>query len=421
MRCTDRTRSEDAGRPAGGSPVHLDAAFKADAPNRYEALRRQGPVHRAELYPGLYGWLVVDYDLAREALTHPALLKDPSPAADALAAADFVLNKPGVGLGGHMLEADGQDHTRLRRLVSGVFTPHRTAGLAPRVRQIAEDLIDAMASRGTADLVESFTAPLPMTVIAELLGIPDEHRARFRLWSRKALDTAAEDHRSSVAGLHGLVRRLIDEKRARPQDDLISALVGARDEDDGRLTDEELVGTCILMVIAGHDTTVNLLGNALLGLLRDPAQLRLLEGTPDLIPGAVEEFLRYDSSVEVASHRYAARDLELGGHFIPRGSIVGIALWSANRDAPMPAGEAPSVLDVSRPAARHLAFGHGIHHCLGAPLARLEATTGLEVLLRRIPGLEAAVPLDEIDWIPSGMIRGPLSLPVRYGPVLPRG
>jgi cytochrome P450 len=410
----DDVRARDA-------PVHIDPAFKADAPNRYEALRKIGPIHRAKLSSGLDGWLVVDYDLARQALTHPALLKDPSPAAEALKSAGYVLNQSGVGLGGQMLEADGQEHTRLRRLVSGAFTPRRTADLAPRIRQIADDLIDGMASRNAADLVESFTAPLPVTVIAELLGIPEEHRQNFRLWTSDALNLIADSHRSSLASLHGLLSELITNKRAHPQDDLISALVAARDDEDGRLTEEELVGTCLLLVVAGHETTVNLMGNAVLALLRDPAQMQLLRETPDLMAGAVEEFLRYDTSVEMATHRYASQDLELGGRIFPQGSVVVVSLWSASRDAPMTEGQDPAVLNVSRRTARHLSFGHGIHHCLGAPLARLEVTTALGALLRRVPDLEAAVPLDEIAWIPSGMMRGPVSLPVRYGPVLPRG
>lgn len=421
MTSTNQSQGVDQDLRGSGTLVHIDPAFKADAPRRYEALRKSGPIHRAKLSSGLDGWLVVDYDLAREALTHPALLKDPSPASDALEAAGYVLNQPGVGLGGQMLEADGQEHTRLRRLVSGAFTPRRTAGLAPRIGQIVDDLIDGMASRTTADLVESFTAPLPVTVIAELLGIPEEDRNDFRLWTSDALNLIADNHRSSLVSLHGLLSDLIARKRTHPQDDLISALVAARDDEDGRLTEEELIGTCLLLVVAGHETTVNLMGNAVLALLRDPAQMRLLRETPDLMPGAVEEFLRYDTSVETATHRYAAQDVELGGQLLPRGSVVVVALASASRDAPMAAGEDPAVLDVARPTVRHLSFGHGIHHCLGAPLARLEVTTALRTLLRRVPDLEPAAPLDEIAWVPSGMMRGPISLPVRYGTVLPRG
>jgi cytochrome P450 len=360
------------------------------------------------------GWFVVGYDAAREALTHPALLKDPTPAADALEAAGYTLNKPGVGLGGQMLEADAPEHTRLRRLVSGAFTPRRTAELAPRIQRIADDLIDRMAPRGEIDLVESFTARLPVTVIAELLGIPDEHREDFRVWTSNALNLIADDHHDSLRNLHILLSKLIAEKRREPGDDLISALVAARDEDDGRLTEEELVGTVMLLVVAGHETTVNLLGNALFALFRHPEQLRLLRDRPDLLPGAVEEFLRYDSSVEISTHRYAAEDLVLAGQAIPRGSAVVVALSSASRDAPQTDGADPAELDVARRNARHLSFGHGIHHCLGAPLARLEISIALSTLLRRLPRLESVLAPDAEAWIPSGMMRGLTRLPVRY-------
>ncbi|MEU0204260.1 MULTISPECIES: cytochrome P450 [unclassified Streptomyces] len=394
--------------------VVIDPAFKADAPARYARLRQLGPIHPAEFHLGLKGWVVVGYDLAREALTHPALLKDATPAAEALAAAGYVLHQPKVGLGAQMMEADPPEHTRLRRLASAAFTPRRTAELAPRIEQIAHDLIDALPPSGEADLVEAFNAPLPATVIAELLGIPREHHLDFRRWSGQALRVASPEHRPALAGLHGLLAGLVAEKRRRPQDDLLSALVAVRDEEDGRLSEEELVGTAMMLVVAGHESTVNLLGNAVLALLRHPEQLELLRERPGLMPGAVEEFLRHDTSVERSTSRYASQDLELGGVAIPRGSMIVVALGSAGHDAPQAVGDDPAVLDVTRPGARHLAFGHGIHYCLGAPLARLETDIALRTLLSRVPELELAAPVDSLDWIGSGIIRGVLSLPVRY-------
>ncbi|MFH9089685.1 cytochrome P450 [Streptomyces sp. NPDC017673] len=398
----------------GRDLVRLDAAFKANAQAEYARLRAAGPVHRALLPSGIEGWLVVGYDEARAALTHPALLKDPVPAAEALTAAGYVLNQPGVGLGGQMLEADPPEHTRLRRLVSAAFTPRRTAALAPRVEQIAHGLIDALPPSGETDLIDSFTAPLPVTVIAELLGIPTADRADFRAWSSKALEVGTDGHREAVAGLHRLLGRLIADKRREPADDLLSALVAARDEEDGRLSEEELVGTALLLVVAGHETTVNLLGNGVVALLRHPGQLRLLRERPDLLPGAVEELLRYDTSVELTTHRFAAQDLVLAGVPIPRGDVVVVSLVSASRDAPLPDGADPAALDVTRPSVRHLSFGHGIHHCLGAPLARLEIQIALRTLLHRFTRLEPTTPLETLGWIPAGMMRGPVSLPVRY-------
>ncbi|MDT7847417.1 cytochrome P450 family protein [Streptomyces justiciae] len=400
--------------PHQDARIVIDPAFKANAPARYAKLRELGPIHPAEFHLGLKGWVVVGYDLAREALTHPALLKDATPAAEALSAAGYVLNKPSVGLGAQMMEADPPEHTRLRRLASAAFTPRRTAELAPRIEQIAHDLIDALPTTGETDLVEAFNAPLPATVIADLLGIPDEHRLDFRRWSSQALRVASPEHRAALTGLHGLLAGLLADKRRHPADDLLSALVAVRDEEDGRLSEEELVGTALMLVVAGHESTVNLLGNAVLGLLQHPDQLRQLRERPELMPGAVEEFLRYDPSVERSTSRYAAEDLELAGVPIPRGSMVVVALGAAGRDAPQAEDADPAVLDVTRPAARHLAFGHGIHYCLGAPLARLEATIALRVLLARIPELELDVPVDELEWIGSGIIRGVLALPVRY-------
>ncbi|GGM18312.1 cytochrome P450 [Streptomyces fumigatiscleroticus] len=411
--------SPDTQCPYQDGRADLGPAFKADAPARYARLRELGPIHPAEFHLGLRGWIVVGHDLARQALTHPALLKDPAPADEMLNAAGYVLNKPSVGLGAQMLEADPPEHSRLRRLAAAAFTARRTAALAPRVERIAHDLIDAMPPAGETDLVEAFGAPLPATVIAELLGIPEEHHADFRHWSGHALRVASPEHRPALAGLHALLADLIAEKRRDPRDDLLSALVAVRDEQDGRLSEEELVGTGMMLIVAGHESTVHLLGNATLALLRHPRQLATLRERPELMPGAVEEFLRYDTSVERSTNRYAAEDLELGGVHIPRGGIVVVALGSAGHDAPQAEETDQDVLDVTRPNARHLAFGHGIHHCLGAPLARLETTIALRVLLSRLQELELAVPEDSLEWIGSGVIRGVTSLPVRYRLVRP--
>lgn len=394
--------------------VDLGPEFKADAPARYARLRTLGPIHPARFHLGLEGWVVVGHDLAREALTHPALLKDSTPATEALAAAGYVLNKPSVGLGGQMLQADPPEHGRLRRLAAAAFTTRRTAALAPRVERIAHELLDVLPAAGETDLVEAFNAPLPATVIAELLGIPEEFHTDFRRWSGQALQVASPDHRTALASLHRMLAGLIEDKRRDPRDDLLSALVAVRDERDGRLSEEELTGTALMLIVAGHESTVNLLGNAVLALLRHPEQLALLRARPELMPGAVEEFLRHDTSVERSTNRYAAEDLELGGVRIPRGGLVVVALGSAGHDAPQAEETDPAVLDVGRPHARHLAFGYGIHHCLGAPLARLETAIALRVLLERVEGLELAVPEADLEWIGSGIIRGVRSLPVRY-------
>ncbi|XVV16326.1 cytochrome P450 family protein [Actinoplanes sp. CA-131856] len=457
----------------------ITPGFKADSPRRWAELRAEGPVHRIRLETGLEVWAVLTYDAAREALTHPLLLKDSTPAEAALAAAGFTLHKPGVGIGGNMLEADPPEHTRLRRLVAGAFSPRRVEALAPRIHAIAAELLDRLdsaeedgahgdrAKEGGAegdgaeangahgdvahgdraegdrahrngaengphgsgarevDLVGAYTAPLPIAVIGELLGVPGGERAGFREWTTAAVSAPSPEQREGVRKLNAFLSTLIGEKRAAPGDDLLSALIVG-----GGLSDAEMLGTAALMVVAGHDTTVNLLGNALVGLLGNPRQADVLRARPELIGGAVEEFLRYDPPVEQASKRYAAGDLTLAGQPIRRGDVVAVMLGSASRDAPQ-VGSAkadaerqtargkhdargePDVLDVERRAARHVAFGHGIHHCLGAPLARLEATIALGALLQRFPRLRPAAPLEEVQWVPSGMMRGPLSIPVR--------
>ena len=394
--------------------VVITPGFKADSPREYARLRARGPIHRARLSSGLEAWLVVSHEHARLALTHPDLRKDPAPAREALARANFTANQPGVGIGGQMLEADPPEHTRLRRLVAGAFSPRRTQQLGPRIQEIADALIDAIAPLGETDLVETFTAPLPVAVISELLGVPEAQRADFRSWTTDALSAPSEGQRTAARNLNGMLAALIAAKRVQPQDDLLSALVAVRDEDEGRLSETELVGTAVLLVIAGHETTVNLLGNALVALFNAPEQADTLRADPSLIGEAVEEFLRFDSSVELTTPRFAAADLELGGQRIARGEIVVVALPSASHDLPLPDGSPDDVLDVTRTGVRHLAFGHGIHHCLGAPLARLEATIALNTLLRRLPGLRPAGSLAEIAWTPGGMMRGPLSLPVRF-------
>ena len=405
--------------PDGAIVASIDADFKRHSQARLAELRARGPMHRVRSSSGVESWLVVGYELAREALTHPALLKNTAPSEEALAAAGYTANKPGVGLGGQMLESDPPEHTRLRKLVSGAFTPRRTQQLGPRIQEIADELIDAMAAAPgrEVDLVEAYTGRLPVIVIAELLGVPEADRDDFRVWTSHAMNYASPRHKESIADLHRMLTRLLADKRASPTDDLLSDLVAVRDQEAGRLSESELVGTALLLIVAGHETTVNLLGNALFALLGDPGQARLLAERPELIANAVEEFLRYDPSVELTTFRFAAEDLVLGGQPVARGEVLAVALTSVSRDAPNE-GDA-DVLDVTRPSPRHLAFGHGIHHCLGAPLARLEAATALGTLLRRVSGLEAAAPLDEVDWIPAGMMHGPLRLPVRFAEIAP--
>ncbi|MBB2946467.1 cytochrome P450 [Actinoplanes lutulentus] len=387
--------------------------FKADAPRQFAALRAGGPVRRIRLGSGLEAWAVLSYEEARAALTHPHLRKDPEPALRALESANITGHKVGEGFGGSMLFTDPPDHTRLRRLVAPTFSARRTGMLAGRIQEITSELLDAMEPSDEVDLIESFCAPLPMTVISELLGVPVDERAQFRVWSQALVGIPSAEQREYAGLFHRYLAELVERKRAAPSGDLLSDLIAQRDEDDGRLSQAEVIAMAALLVVAGHDTTVNLLGNAVMALLRQPEQADLLRAKPDLIAGAVEEFLRLDSSVEQATFRFAAEDLELGGVPIRRGDVVAVYLAAASRDAPQEDDADLTLLDVTRPNARHLAFGHGIHHCIGAPLARMEASIALGSLLRRFPGMRPAIPLTDVAWIPNGMMRGPLSLPVR--------
>ncbi|WP_020415951.1 cytochrome P450 [Amycolatopsis sp. ATCC 39116] len=395
------------------APEVHNRTFKADAHARYARLRAEGPIHRVSRPDGLDTWIVVSADLARAALTHPDLGKDPSVAAEALKAAGNHILFAGTGLGGNMLMSDPPDHTRLRKLAAAAFTHRRTQELAPAIERTARTLLAALPDEGETDLVESYTGPLPMTVISDLLGVPEPNRADFRRWSRVATGATSAEQRDSMVLLNEFLAELLRDKRRSPGPDLLSALIAVHDEDDGRLSDTELLGTAVLLVTAGHETTVNLLGNAVVALLENPDQLDLLRAKPMLLPGAVEEILRYDTSVELTPTRFATRDLELGGARIPRGGAVMIALGSANRDLPLPDGRDPATFDVRGPAVRHLAFGHGNHHCLGAPLARLEGRIALGALIETLD-LTWADPAAPLAWIPGGIMRGPLSLPVRF-------
>ncbi|MFE6520644.1 cytochrome P450 [Streptomyces sp. NPDC057794] len=408
---TQGTHVDGTDLPRVGRPE-----FKADAHRRYAELRRQGPLHRVRMADGSVGWLVVGYELAREAMAHPELSKNPEPFAEELRASGRHILLAGSGFGGNMLMADPPEHTRLRRLVSGVFTTQSVERLAPRMTELAHGLIDGFAERGSADLVASYTTPLPITVISELLGVPEEAHEDLLAWTRHSMGVPSDRQRAALLALNGYLRELLAAKRRAPADDLLSRLIAVRDEDSGKLSDTELLGTAVVLVVAGHETTVNLLGNALVALLDRPDQARALRENPGHIPGAVEEFLRYDPPLEVTPTRFATGEFELGGRLIRPGETVTVALTSAGRDAPVEDGADPDRLDVLRRNVRHASFGHGIHYCIGAPLARLEAAIALRVLLSRLPDLEWADAGEPVAWLPTGITRGPVRLPVRFTP-----
>jgi cytochrome P450 len=396
-------------------------AFRADTYATFARMREQDPVF---CQPGLDGespiWFITRYDDADAVLLDDErFVRDPRLALrpDELMAFDVGLPDSMAFIDSNMLNRDGDDHRRLRRLVSKAFTPRMIERLRARIQQIADGLIDPVAGRGEMELVSSFAFPLPITVIAELLGVPPADRDRFREWSdamvRPAL-AAAELERFGalmndfVAYLHVL----FEERRSEPGEDLVSALVAVEDGGD-TLSEEELSSMVALLIVAGHETTVSLIGNATLALLTHPEQRAALERDPALLPRAVEELIRYDGPVERTLNRWAAVDVELRGKTIRRGEPVIVILGAADRDPER--FDDPDRLDLTAEReTRLLAFGRGSHFCLGAPLARLEAEIALGTLLRRLPGIRLAVPQEELRWRPVPLFRSLVELPVAW-------
>lgn len=319
-----------------------------------------------------------------------------------------------------MLQADPPDHTRLRGLVVKAFTARRVEDMRPRIQEIVDQTIDAVIDRGHMDLVEDFAFRLPVTIICDMLGIPEDHRETFYNSSRdggRLLDPVPLSSEEIAKGNAGNMmaqmyfQQLFELRRRNPGDDLITQLVQA-EEDGNKLTNEELTANIILLFGAGHETTVNLIGNGLLALHRNPDQLALLKARPELMVGAIEEFLRYDSSVQMTG-RVTLEDIDdLGGKRIPKGETVLCLLGSANRD-PAVYPDNPDRLDVTRPNVKPLSFGGGIHFCLGAQLARIEAEIAIATLLRRLPDLR----IDDVEnpeWRPTFVLRGLKRLPASW-------
>lgn len=374
----------------------------------YPRLREDAPVHRIAGPDGTPAWLVTRYDDVRAALADPRLSLDKKHAT----AGTYQGFRLPPALDANLLNMDPPDHTRIRRLVVRAFTTRRVQRLRAPIRESADRLLDALGPHGTTDLVRSYTAPLPITVICDLLGIPDDHRHDFRAWTDALLvpDPARpEAGRQAVGAMLGFFGRLFAAKRAEPADDLLSDLIAVRDQED-RLSEDELTSLAFLILFAGYENTVQLIGNAVASLLRAPDQLALLRAHPDRIPLAVEEFLRHEGPAALGIRRFPVEDVTIGGVTVPAGETVWVSLASANRDPDR--FPDPDRLDVGRDSTGHLALGHGIHYCVGAPLARAETEIALAALLERFPDLSLAA--DELHWRPSIRARGLATLPVRY-------
>lgn len=396
-------------------PIKLvDEDFYADPHIYYDRWRKHGPVHRVRFPGGAPCWLVLGYAEGRAALADPRLRKSADHLYELFRQKNTrtLTDANAQALAAHMLNTDPPQHTRLRKLVNKAFLPRRVATLRPRIEEITAALLDDMAAHDEVDLMSVFANPLPVTVICELLGVPVDERDAFQAWTRVLVSSGGtlEERADASQGMTEYLRKLIVDKRIRPGDDLLSELVQPGPDGD-RLDEQELVSMAFLLLVAGHETTVNLIGNGTHALLRNRSQWEALRADPAAIPAAVEEFLRYDGPVGWATIRYTHEPVRIGETDIPAGEFVYIALSAANRD-PARYDEGDR-LDVTATTSGHLAFGHGIHFCVGAPLARLEAAIAFNALLRRFPNLALADAAFSPHWQHSLLIRGMAELPVR--------
>ncbi|WP_336209062.1 cytochrome P450 [Nonomuraea sp. LPB2021202275-12-8] len=385
-----------------------------DPPDAYTRIRQQAAVHPMTYADGHLGWLVTGYAAARAVLADPRFSNRPElmhpPLPSRIELAEEVREQQFKVPPGFFLRMDAPEHTRFRKLLTGQFTVRRMKQLEPRIQEIAESCLDAMEAAGPpVDLVSAFALPIPSLVICELLGVPYEDRAQFQDDSKILvnLETKAEDAIGALGRISAYLYGLIQRKRAEPEDDLLSGLVAG-----GELNDEELTGVAVLLLIAGHETTANMLGLGTYALLTNPDQLAAMRDDPALVDNGVEELLRYLTIIHLGPIRTALEDVEIEGHLIRKGDAVTLHLPVVNRDpAKFPGADR---LDVTREATGHLTFGHGIHQCLGQQLARAEMRIGYSALLRRLPGLRLAVPPEEVPMRSDMSIYGVHRLPVTW-------
>ena len=380
----------------------------------YARLRREDPVCRVPLRDGVECWVISRYEDARAALADPRLSRDPRAALPAWREADR--GRPvedGAGLGEHLLTREPPEHTRLRRLIADAFSARRAQAMRPYVQQVADSLIDAIGPRGEAELIADFAYPLAITVISEILGIPVADRDYFRQWTGAGRPASA----GTAPSPGDYLDAFLAAKRHRPGEDLTTKLVTAAEQE--MINETELRSMIFLLLIAGHEGTVGLIGNGVLALLDHPGQRALLDQRPELWDAAVAEMLRYDGPMELAAWRFATEPVTIGDARLPAGAPVVIALAAAHRDPGQFAD--PDRFDITRAGNAHLGFGHGAHHCVGAPLGRFEGHIAIRTLFGRLPGLALAEPARSLRRRPSRVMRSLRELPVTFSPITSPG
>ena len=397
-------------------PVDVtDAMFKANPFPFYAQLRAEAPVFPVTLMKQR-AWLITRYDDVLNVLKDERFAKDRRNAMtqEQLKKSPWVppMFKP---LEHNMLDLDSPDHTRLRSLVHKAFTPRMAEKMQHQIQDLANKLLDAAEPKGSMDLIADFALPLPLTVIGQILGVPAEDNHKFHRWSKTMISAGTSRNLlvliPNIMAFMRYLRKLIKERRVHPKDDLVTALVQAKDGND-QLSEDEILAMIFLLLVAGHETTVNLIGSGTLALLEHPDQLEMLRNEPAFIKTAVEELLRFVCPVEMATERFAREDITIAETTIPHGELVMAVIGSANRDDRY--FDNPDSLDITRKNNKHLAFGHGVHFCLGAPLARLEGQIAIKTLIQRMPNLHLSIAQDQIRWRGTFVLRGLEALPVSF-------
>jgi len=404
-------------RGAPELPLHMRRDH-FDPIKELATVRRDEGVRRVTSTFGMPAWLVARYEDVREVLADSTRFSNASQLAFSMPGDTRTAEEKKKALAGQMLAADAPEHTRLRRFLTPEFTVRRMKRLEPRIHEIVEGHLDALEKAGSpADLVPSFALPIPSLVICELLGVPYSDRDEFQHRTSRQLDLSipTEERIGLQREGRAYMEKLVAGAKADPGEDMLGMLVrehGTRDVNGDGITDDELAGLASLLLVAGHETTSNMLGLGTLALLRHPDQLAIMRDEPGAVDAAVEELMRWLSIVHTGVARTTTQEVEIAGHTIPAGELVLCALPSANRDPKYI--DDPERLDLTRGAMGHVAFGHGIHHCLGAPLARMEMRIAFPALLRRFPDLASSLPFDEVPFRAFHFIYGLHSLPVTW-------